>query len=655
MSRYGSGARGLAVSGVLALVVVLAPGMAIAQGTRAPASSSGAQEAVATAEPGETGQRGGPTDAVELAAFLDGLMAAHMAEKDIAGAVVSVVRDGSILLARGYGYADVEERKPVDPGQTLFRIGSVSKLFTWMAVMQLVEQGELDLHEDVNTYLDFEVPATFDEPITLYHLLTHTPGFEERGTGLFSDGDRRTWLAEDMPARVNPPGMFSSYSNYGTAMAGYIVERVTGQSWEEYIDQHLLEPLGMENTTGRQPLPDHLEDQMSVGYANEGGRLVARDFEILIPAAPAGSVSSTAVDMARFMLANLQGGELDGVRVLGDSTLQLMHERTFGHDERLNGFGLGFYEKTANGVRVIGHGGDTQWFHTDMALFPEEDLGVFVSYNTQAGGELSFGPFLELFLDHYYPVDRTVASAEQVDASAYTGTYRSTRSSFTTYEKVMGLVGPLKVAEGEDGGLVLEGLGDRMRLVPAGAGLFREANGPVQAAFQLDDDGRASHLFLGNIPMMAMERVAWYEEPGLHQLLLGLSVLVFLSVLLLVPFRYALQRKFAEVAPLQGPERTARWAAFAVALLNLVGLVGIAASLGMESLLHGDMGGLKVALLFPFLGAILTLALVWFTVQAWRKGFWGRGGRIHYTVVTAFAVLFVWFLSYWNILGWQFG
>ncbi|HEU5208480.1 MAG TPA: serine hydrolase domain-containing protein, partial [Longimicrobiales bacterium] len=173
----------------------------------------------------------GPTDAAELEAFLDGVMVAHMRDKHIAGATVSVVRGGGLLLSKGYGFADVEERQPVDAERTMFRIGSVTKLFTWTAVMQLVEAGRIDLDTDVNTYLDFEIPATYDEPITMRHILSHTPGFEEDSRDLFTKDSASIvplgrWLADHLPERVRPPGQYSSYSNYATALAGYIVERV---------------------------------------------------------------------------------------------------------------------------------------------------------------------------------------------------------------------------------------------------------------------------------------------------------------------------------------------------------------------------------------------------------------------------------------------
>src|SRR3954469_161217 len=192
--------------------------------------------------------------AQDVNAWLDGFMSYSLAKDDIAGAVVVVVKDGQILTQKGYGYADVAAHKPVDPAKTLFRPGSVSKLFTWTAVMQLVEQGKLDLDKDVNTYLDFKIPATYAEPITLRHIMTHTSGFEEVIKDLFvRDASQlrplRDYVVNHVPRRIFPPGKIPAYSNYATALAGYIVERVSGKPYNDYVRDSILLPLGMNHST----------------------------------------------------------------------------------------------------------------------------------------------------------------------------------------------------------------------------------------------------------------------------------------------------------------------------------------------------------------------------------------------------------------------
>jgi CubicO group peptidase (beta-lactamase class C family) len=601
----------------------------------------------------------GPTDPAEIEAFLDGLMSAQMADHDVAGATVSVVRDGRLLFAKGYGWSDVAEREPVDPARTLFRIGSVTKLFTWTAVMQLVEQGALDLDRDVNDYLDFRIPDTYEQPITLRHILTHTPGLEEDSRDLFTKDPEEMqppgeWLATHLPARVRPPGTFSSYSNYATALAGYIVERVSATPYDEYVERHIFEPLGMENSTTRQPLPESLAPQMSQGYRFAAGRFEPEPFEIVLGAAPAGSLSASATDMGRFMLAHLGEGELDGARILSAEIARTMHTRSFSHDDRLNGFALGFYEQSRPGLRVIGHGGDTQWFHTNLSLIPSENLGVFVSYNTASGGELSFGPFLEGFLDHYYPVPSQPVQLDEEDraqAEQVAGEYAFNRRSYTTFQKAMGLTGAAKVAAQDDGSIVLAWVLGQIRFVPIEPLLYREDLGNELLSFREDEDGRVTHAFLGLTPMMALDRVPWYESATLHQVLLGLALLTFLGTLVAVVRRWW-RGRFGVTLP--GDDLPGRKVLACSALANVAFLAGLAILLSdPTSIMSGPLTGLKIVLVLPVLGLLLALGAAWFAVRHWRERASTTGARLRYSAMVVVALLFAWSLNTWNLLGWR--
>src|SRR5215210_450051 len=253
---------------MLALVIVLS----------ASGSAMGQEKGGSPArnEPTASSQQQGPTDRAELEAFLDKELGKEMKKHHIAGAAVSVVKDGELFFAKGYGEADLEKGISVDPKQTIFHVGSVGKLFTWTAVMQLVEEGKLDLDEDVNTYLDFRIPDTYPQPITLRHLMTHTSGFEDLYyERLAKDPDDllppREWLISHMPARVSPPGKYAAYSSYGAALAGYIVARVSGEPYDRYIQEHILDPLGMAHTTAQPSMPPDIRAHTSVGYVYEDG------------------------------------------------------------------------------------------------------------------------------------------------------------------------------------------------------------------------------------------------------------------------------------------------------------------------------------------------------------------------------------------------
>src|ERR1041385_5793077 len=294
--------------------------------------------------------------AADIEAFLDGLVPLQIKHDDIAGATIAVVKDGKLLFAKGYGYADVEKKKPVSAQDTLFRPGSISKLFTWTAIMQLYEQGKLDLDRNVNDYLDFKIPDAFGKPITLKDIMTHTPGFEEQVKDLFREDATKLNLGEylktHIPARIYPPGTVPAYSNYATAVAGYIVERVSGRPFDQYVAENILKPLNMTHSTFAQPLPADLAPLMSNGYrlASDKPGL----FEVVNPF-PAGSLSSSATDMAQFMMAHLADGQLGGAHILKPETARLMHSRLFALDDHANAMCYGFYEESRNGHRIIGH------------------------------------------------------------------------------------------------------------------------------------------------------------------------------------------------------------------------------------------------------------------------------------------------------------
>jgi CubicO group peptidase (beta-lactamase class C family) len=338
----------------------------------------------------------------DLSAWLDGFMPLAIGRGDIAGAVVVVVKDGHVLVEKGYGVADVKTMRPVDPERTLFRPGSISKLFTWTAVMQLVEQKKLDLDTDVNTYLDFSIPHTFGKPVTLRDLMTHRPGFEESIKRLFTEDPKRMQtLGEGLkawvPDQIFPPGETPAYSNYGATLAGYIVQRVSGEKFEDYVARHIFEPLGMTHSTFVQPLPKALAGDMSSGYEKASDE--PKKFEI-VWMAPAGALSTTGDDIAKFMIAYLGGG----APILKPETVKLMHSEIYQRNPPVPGIGLGFYHEDTNGHVIVGHGGDTILFHSDLHLIPDMGVGFYFSQNS-AGKENSTirGPLFRQFMDRYFP------------------------------------------------------------------------------------------------------------------------------------------------------------------------------------------------------------------------------------------------------------
>jgi CubicO group peptidase (beta-lactamase class C family) len=487
--------------------------------------------------------------------FLDALIPSQLRNRNIAGAVVSVVKDGQVLFQKGYGFADVEEKKPVLPDQTLFRPGSISKLFTATAVMQLVEQGKLDLDRDVNDYLDFPIPKTFPEPVTLRQLLTHTGGFEETLKNLFVAHESdlkplRTYLVNEMPARIFRPGKTPSYSNYGFTLAGYIVERVSGEKFERYIGNHILKPLGMNNSTFDQPLSPQLAPQMSEGYLSASKK--PRDFE-WVQAAPAGALTTTAADMTRFMLAFLQDGVVDSVSILKPETVRQMEARQFEFHPLLPGLGITFMEYLTEPVRIIAHGGDTVYFHSDMILVPDARFGYFLSYNSlgkDVGG--GRGEVWRTLVNRYFPgsgqskpdVDLNMAKS---DGRAVSGLYDGTRRGETTLLKILALVSQFKVSSDKEGVLQVEGMknqsGEMKRWREIAPLIYREIDGLEKIGFRRDASGGIGEM----LPFPAIyegQRVPRYASKTFIGFLIGGSLLLALLTVLLWPVAVIIRKRY---------------------------------------------------------------------------------------------------------------
>jgi CubicO group peptidase (beta-lactamase class C family) len=626
----------------------------------APGEKPQAAEAAAAPQPA------GPTDPAELEAFIDGMMAAHMVSRKIPAATIAVVKDGKLFFAKGYGFADRAKRIPVVADTTLFRPGSVSKLFTWTAVMQLYERGQLDLDADVNNYLKtFKIPATYPQPITMKNLLTHTPGFEDGGWGYLIVKDAsglmpmRKALALHIPERVRPPGTWSSYSNYGAALAGLVVENISGMPFAEYIEKNIFSPLGMDHSTFREPLPKDLAPDMAVGYKRKNGLYVPGSFEFISNFGPAGALSSTATDMANFMIAHLQLGQFGDHRILKEDTARLMHTRLYAPDPRLPGMDYGFYESNLYGVHIIGHGGDTTFFHSDLALFPKYNVGLFVSYVTHGGHARS--ELVDAFVKRYFPAEDTAPLEPPKppegflkSAQKFAGKYRFTRHNWSDIEKVLALPEVLTVAATREGTLAVSipGLSDEpLQWVQVAPTLFHQIDGPLSLAFTEDKAGRVTHMVLSNLPFMPTYRIPWYTDPALNYALVGLALLLCLTTLISA-LRH---RKARRTDPVP-----ARWAVRVAALVSLltlafvIAVVVIVSSYG-EDLFFGFPPSLTAALMLPIITSILTLGVAVFAVLSWRRGYWTRFRRVHYTLFALFAIGLVWFYWFWNLLGAQYG
>ncbi len=610
---------------------------------------------------------------IDADAWLDGFMPYALRQGDIAGAVVAIVKDGQVVTQRGFGYADFAARTPMDPQQTLIRPGSVSKLFTWTAVMQLVEQGKVDLDADVNTYLDFKIPERDGKPITLRNILTHTTGFEEQVRnimGVAADGvmtleaNVKRWT----PKRIFPPGEVPAYSNYATALAGYIVQRVSGLPFDDYVDKNLLEPLGMSHSTFRQPLPEKFRPQLSKGYAVAS--LPDKPFEIVGPA-PAGSLTSTAADMARFMIAHLQDGRFESQQILRPETAKLMHDTTLKILPRVNSMALGFYQADYKGRRVIAHGGDTQWFHSDLRLFLDDGIGLFVSFNSTGKNRVVDDlrtAFADEFADRYLtggtPSD---IGSKQVDektaaehARLLAGSYNMSRRMDSNFLGLLGLLGGVKVIDNRDGTI-----GVSMVTSPSGVPLkWREVEPFVWRQEHVARflsakvaDGKVAQFGFEEIsPFIVFEpQSAWKSGAWL----LPAFVAGFFALLLTGiawPVSALTRRHYGVAYPLSGMDAKAhRWiriAAVSAIALWLAWFITTAQMMSDFSLLTGRLDGwlwlLQILALVIFVGGVLIGAWnAWVTLRS-RRSWYAKTWSV---VVAAAMLVSLWVALVYHLIA----
>ena len=603
-----------------------------------------------------TTQPAGPTDPQEMEAFLDNFLTAQLEEDHIPGAVVSVVKDGELFFSKGYGFADLETQKPVTTDQTLFGIGSTSKLFTWTAVMQLWEQGKVDLNADINTYLkDFQIPATYDQPITLAHLLTHTAGFEERNERMFITDLKliiplSDYLARFVPKRIYAPGEVVAYSNYGTALAAYIVEEVSGLPFEQYSEEKIFTPLEMIHTTLRQPLPPELVGDQAIGYQYMDG-----DYKPLtwwIQGFPAGSAFASASDMAQFMIAHLQDGQYKDIRILQADTAQEMHRQHYTQDPRVSGIAYGFLETPINGQHIIGHAGGRMVFFTGFVLLPEHNVGLFVSYNG-SNGEHARETFIQAFMDHYYPgapISDPQLKPDFADrAKRFVGSYQNSRHNESTFEKLNGVVMDTSIKLTSNNTLETGGYEWVETEDPL---VFIRQDGHEHLIFQEDEAGNITNFMFQNVPIHYYFKKSWLDTATFTLLWGGISLLVFLLTVLIWPIKFLLslrRRKQTAGAAVPLLSRIARWLAWGLSALSLFFFAKLMFGMFSQVLVNEGQDAAAGLFLIPPLTVLMAIGMLIFTGLAWVRRYWSLSGRVYYSLLTLAGVVFLGWLNYFNL------
>jgi len=579
------------------------------------------------------------------------------------GATVAVVRDGELALSKGDGHALRSPDTPVDPGRTLFRIGSISKVVTYTAAMQLVDRGVVDPREDVNAYLDgVSVPATYDDPVTLANLTTHTAGFEMRVRGdRASHPDRLRPLDEALathqPERVRPPGDVPIYTNYAAALAGGVVAGAAEATFADYADEHLFAPLGMTHSTFAQAP----EDLVPGGSVTDAVSWYAD-----VP--PAAGMHSTATDMARFALAHLQGGALpsgvgdtaDGEgRILSSEAVDAMHEQWYTPHDALPGMAFGFERQRRGDALVLSHAGETGEFSSELVLVPDRDAALFVAYHGSPLDDVhdARSSFVAAFLDRVAPTESPDSpSGRPARADELAGTYRPAHvTEHSTYEKplVAAWLGDLTVSVADDGALVTEFQGERDRWVEVEPLVFERVDGGNTLVFR-ERDGAIASVFVESMPSVAFEPVGPAATLPVQTGLAAVATVVVLSGAVAWPLTAGVRR--VRGAPLSAEGLRARrvsglaatWpVAFALALLGVV-LTGAVA--WGPTLLNRPPPWTGVAFLVPLLGAAGTALAGRAVVRAWRRGEWHPLARLHYAAVVVASATLLWLAARWNLV-----
>jgi CubicO group peptidase (beta-lactamase class C family) len=605
-----------------------------------------------------------PLTRVDLETWLDGFVPYALEKNDIAGMVVLVVKDGAVLLQKGYGYADVAAKSPMDPQRTIVEVASVSKTFTWTAVMQLVEQGRLDLDRDINDYLDFEIPAAFGKPITMRHLMTHTPGFEERIKSYMTADSPRSLnaylKAVPAPERIFPPGAAQAYSNYGTSLAGYIVERISGEEYASYIERHILEPLGMRRSTMVRPVAARLQPDLARNYQLASGEPMP-DQVLELVADPAGSLVSTAEDMSRFMRAHLQQGRFADYQLLKPETVELMHAPAFTAMPGALSTVLGFFGGDYNGHRIIVHDGDGSGNHTDMQLLLDDGIGFLAVVNSDGPGGLVSAAYslraslFRQFMDRYFPAppdpqQPTVATAQE-HAQLAAGEYEMSRRASGDFAEAFYLAARVAIKANADGTIETPAFLNFEHNRPqvwreVGPFIWREVGGRARLNMKLEE-GRVKSWLPGDLSTFQADPVPFLWSAALNVPLVIAALGVLILAMLLWPVTAILRRQYGRRLEIEERARLAH------RLMRPAALTGVLFLLGWLAVLMAVGSGVVSFndALDPWIRLVQAIGLacvagaavsVWnaYLTCAGRRGFWAKAG----SVLVAVALLdLIWF------------
>lgn len=634
-------------------------------------------------------------DPARLEAYLDGVIGSAMLRDRIAGVTVSVVQNDQVILKKGYGHASLAPLRPVDPDRTLFRIGSISKTFTWILLMNEIQAGRIRIDAPINLYLPEALQVRdqgFTQPIQVAHLLDHSPGFEDRVLGQLMERSFERerplaqYLRQERPRRVREPGQFPTYSNYGVGLAGQALVYVSGRPFEELVERQITGPLGMTRTTFREPHPPRqgipapmapsLAQDLSEGFRWSPAKgFEARPFEYLGHLAPAGSASSTAADMARYMIVLLNDG-VYGPAVAGGAgtgetaptqaqaifdaaTARAFRTPLRPNDAGVNDWPHGFIAYPLPGGRKgYGHAGGTLSFSSNMVVAPELDLGVFISVNTENGAELAARLPAQLVAQFYGPMAGAPPAGNpdlRRSARVYEGHYLGTRRAYVGLERFVGFIlSGVSVQVTRDGRLVTSRLEGAQTWVPQGdpaAGRFISTTGPERLVFETRG-GRAA-AFQGTFNDVRFQRVGLWSRPAALAWLAGLSALAAIATFVGLALRNRRDLRQTQIQSQASLVQTIQAALWLLAM----GLFGawIAGATDTAQVVYAWPGpGLILASACALVASVLTLVTLASLLSIWRGGrrldSWPVMRKVAFTATTLIYAAFAVVLFHWGAL-----
>lgn len=608
----------------------------------------------------------------KLEPFLDSLITKLMKEQNIIGSGIAVVKDTGIVISKGYGYADLENKKAFDPEKTLFRTASVCKVVVATTLMMLKEKGLIDFNADINKYLkDFKIKDNFGKPITVANLLTHTPGFDDFYIGKSAPTEKEAlplgeFLKKHMPERIVPPGEVFMYSNMGMALAAFLVEEITGEDYEKFTIENLFLPLHMDKSSYR--VKEKYKDDIYKGYVYLNGKQEEFPFDF-INDYPAGQMLTTLNDFSNFMIMQLNKGKFSGRQIVDTSSINEMQSVQFTNNPKLHSaIGYAIFIDEVYGTKLLSHNGGYPGILTRMLIFPELKLAMFVAMN---GYNSNFNSIVtDALMNKFFPYKAPQSKTKypftdlpdyDKNVDKFVGNYRFTRYSRNEIAEIgvlMGMVsGELPIWKNDNGMLMMYDLNNKpRRLIQVKPLLFQSVDDDYYIAFRADKEGNITHLFTDGVT--SLEKTPLVYTISFQQIVF-ISITSLFALIVLTGFIRTVINKIRKSGSNKSMlfKFTERIASVYLIYLLAFGLIMFVFINPLEQMVgfpYGVPWYFYVLQIFPIIFILWTVWFVYRLLSEMKKGHIKRISIIFYSLFLITCLITAWFFNYWNLVGFKF-